>query len=265
MDCFGEFFGFCCWSSFFACGQTVLHKPQLRIGSICPGSLHTPAYILCISLHHSHPSVRLLFSFFCFLSLHFSLWHISPSPFFPWVPCSSSNTAGTHQHLYQLWLPAIYSHTHSRWAVTQRSSRTPTDRQEAHMMQRNPAQTHMWLISWCNRLNSLSWPGNTRQAVDLFASSSKHTHSTPDSAGSGPDLCLWSVFVISISNIDFFFFYCMMWVEFLYGRLLCLRTLASLDNWKTETGIGKFEMMPGPFCFNTWKINKIIVFMRDGM
>lgn len=99
--------------------------------------------------------------------LKFSPSVVCLPPFFPpWVPCSSLNTAGTHQHLYQLWLPSIYSHTHSRRAVTQRSSTVPpTNRQEAPMMQCNPAQTHMWSISWCNSLRSFSSPGNTRLTV----------------------------------------------------------------------------------------------------
>lgn len=98
-------------------------------------------------------------------------------PFFPpWALCSSLNTAGTHQHLYQLWLPSIYSHTHSSRAVTQRSSSVPpTNRQEAPMMQCDPAQTHMWSISWCNSLRSFSSPGNTRLTV-LTCSPPTTTH-----------------------------------------------------------------------------------------
>lgn len=103
---------------------------------------------------------------FHFLSLNFLPLSYVFLLFSPWVPCSSLNTAGTHQHLYQLWLPSIYSHTHSRRAVTQRSSTVPpTNRQEAPMMQCNPAQTHMWSISWCNSLRSFSSPGNTRLTV----------------------------------------------------------------------------------------------------
>lgn len=79
-----------------------------------------------------------------------------------------------------------YIHTHSRWALTQRSGRTPTDRQEADMMQCNPAQTHVWLISWCNGPNSLSSSGNTWPTVNLFTSNSKHVHSSPNS-----NLCLF--------------------------------------------------------------------------
>lgn len=154
---------FVCWILSFACGQALFHKPQLRIDRIYPGTLHTPPHIPWISLHHSHQSLAPLFYF---LSLNFLPLSYVFLLFSPWVLCSSLNTAGTHQHLYQLWLPSIYSHTHSRRAVTQRSSTVPpTNRQEALMMQCNPAQTHMWSISWCNSLRSFSSPGNTRLTV----------------------------------------------------------------------------------------------------
>lgn len=130
---------------------------SLRTGSICPGSLHTllPSFHASPSIIHIHLSD----SFFCpFLTFP----HIPPLPLFP------LRTLFQLEHSWNtsaLVSALITSHifTHSRWAVTQHHWR-------------NEAQTHMWLISWCDRQSSLSSPGNTRQIVNLFSQTHTHTH-----------------------------------------------------------------------------------------
>lgn len=90
------------------------------------------AFVLAHFTHSSLHSMHLPPSFtstsqtpFSALSSHFLISHLTPFP--PRVPCSSLNTAGTHQHLYRLWLPAVYSHTRAElWRST--PARTATDR-----------------------------------------------------------------------------------------------------------------------------------------